>query len=334
MSGYLSISEQLRLAEERQKIESATVQDTVQESVEEPVEEPMVQESVEEPVMQESMVQESVEEPMVQESVEQNVVPKLVFIVPYRDREQQQNFFKNHMKTILEDLSPNDYKIYYIHQVDTRSFNRGAMKNIGYLMVKEKYPNDYKDITLVFNDVDTMPFTKNFLNYYTTTGVIKHFYGVRFALGGIVSITAGDFEKLRGFPNNWAWGFEDNQLYNRAVKSGILVDRSQFYPLMDKNIFQMKDGLQRVVNRTEFDRYLVDDADGYTMLKNVQYNIDESTGFVNVTSFVTGKEENVEKNTLYDLRSGNPPFHVNTTNTSPQFLLPARRTRPTMSMMF
>lgn len=87
-------------------------------------------------------------------------IPKLIFIVPYRNREEHLDYFKNHMKTILEDLSTDTYAIYYVHQCDDRGFNRGAMKNIGFLMVKNKYPNDYKNITLVFNDVDSMPAKK------------------------------------------------------------------------------------------------------------------------------------------------------------------------------
>ena len=77
---------------------------------------------------------------------------KIIFIVPYRDRKQHYDIFSEHMKTILEDIEPTDYDIFYIHQTDTRSFNRGAMKNIGFLYVKDKYPDTYKDITLVFND--------------------------------------------------------------------------------------------------------------------------------------------------------------------------------------
>jgi len=248
------------------------------------------------------------------EEVPVNTVPKLVFIVPYRDREQQQIFFRNHMKMLLEDMSLNEYKIYYIHQCDTREFNRGAMKNIGFLMVKEKYPNDYKNITLVFNDVDTMPFTKNFLNYETTHGNIKHFYGVTFALGGIVSIKAGDFEELTGFPNFWAWGYEDNLLYNRAILKKINIDRSEFYPLMDKNIFQMQDGITRLVNRTEFDKYVNETDDGFQKIRDLRYNINEETGFVNVTSFNTGQNPDSQKNIVHDLRNGNKPFSLNKSN--------------------
>ena len=37
-------------------------------------------------------------------------VPKIVFIVPYRDREKQYIFFKEHMKMVLEDMDPHDYQ--------------------------------------------------------------------------------------------------------------------------------------------------------------------------------------------------------------------------------
>ena len=68
------------------------------------------------------------------------------------------------------------------------------MKNIGFMAMKAKYPNDYKNITLVFNDVDIVPYKKGLIDYNTTTGVIKHFYGYEYALGGIFSIKAGDLK--------------------------------------------------------------------------------------------------------------------------------------------
>ena len=117
--------------------------------IEEPV--PVVEEST--PVVEEPT---PVIEPVLIET-KPEPIPILIFIIPYRDREQHRIFFHNHMvNNILADIPKEDYKIWYIHQTDKREFNRGAMKNIGFLIAKTEYPNDYKNITLVFNDVDTI----------------------------------------------------------------------------------------------------------------------------------------------------------------------------------
>ena len=252
------------------------------------------------------------EEPIAQEP-EVTVIPKMVFIVPYRDRLEQQRFFSFHMKKILEDYKPSEYKIHYIHQTDNRDFNRGALKNIGFLYVKSEYPNDYKNITLVFNDVDTMPYNKNFISFETVPGIVKHFYGYRFALGGIVSINAGDFENVNGFPNYWAWGYEDNTLQQRVAKKNIYIDRSQFYPILDKNILQLKDGITRTVNRLEYHRF-VDEMlynqtnDGINTLSDIKYKYDEETQFLNIATFATRIQHNPQMNQVHDMRNGAKPF--------------------------
>ena len=66
--------------------------------------------------------------------VKQIKVPKRVFIVPYRSRIQHKFFFSKYMSFILEDQD--DYEIYFSHQCDARTFNRGATKNIGFLAIK------------------------------------------------------------------------------------------------------------------------------------------------------------------------------------------------------
>ena len=109
-------------------------------------------------------------------------IPKFIFIIPYRDRVEHKEFFTVYMKHVLEDIPKTDYEMYFVEQKNTLPFNRGAMKNIGFLALKYKYPNDYKNITFVFNDVDTVPYSKNIIDYETTPGIVKHYNGFKLRL--------------------------------------------------------------------------------------------------------------------------------------------------------
>jgi flagellar biosynthesis GTPase FlhF len=205
-----------------------------------------------------------------------SVAPKIVFIVPYRDREHHLKFFSVYMKHVLSDYDPSTYEIYIIHQKDGRPFNRGGMKNIGFLAVKEKYPNEYQDMTFVFNDVDTVPYDKGILQYETRAGIVKHFYGVKFALGGIFSIKGGDFERTNGFPNFWAWGGEDNYIQHRVLQCGLKIDRRGFFPLQHPNILQMVEGIMRTISRSEAEMVFYKTTnDGLYTLQNVNFKEDE-----------------------------------------------------------
>jgi hypothetical protein len=263
--------------------------------------------AVESPIEPEpAVIPEPVVESPVVEPEPANVTPKLVFIVPYRDREAHYKIFSSTMKPALEKWRP--YKILYVHQKDNRSFNRGAMKNIGFLVIKKMYPLDYRNITLVFNDIDTMPSSGVELNYDTQPGNIKHFYGFDYTLGGIVSIKGGDFERLNGFPNFWAWGFEDNLLQMRANKLGIKIDRSEFYKIRDPKIIQLTDSPIREVNSEEYDRFLKNTSEGISSITDLDYTVDNNTGFIDVLNFNTTVNENLQKRTDYDLRNGPAPF--------------------------
>jgi hypothetical protein len=212
------------------------------------------------------------------------------------------------LTNILNNTPKETYQLLIVQQNDSRSFNRGAMKNIGFLHIKQKYPNDYDKITLVFNDVDTMPYT-NILNYETTRGIVKHFYGYTFALGGIFSINAKDFEETGGFPNFWAWGYEDNAMNQRVLAKNFTIDRSTFFPIMDKNILQLKDGVTRLVNRSEYDSFQQNHMDSLTDIYNIQMSEGEN-GFLNVNAFETVVVKKTP-DTVYDMTKSRFPFPSN-----------------------
>jgi hypothetical protein len=251
-------------------------------------------------------------------------IPKLIFIVPYRNRPQHKFFFSNYLNTIMQDSHlKDDYEVYFSHQYDTRTFNRGATKNIGFLAIKRKYPNDYQNITFVFNDIDTIPFSTIF-DYETVPGIVKHFYGFDYALGGIVALNGSDFEAINGFPNFWGWGMEDNILQHRCNKIGLKIDRSQFYKIGHPNVLHLFDGVQRIINRKDPWKKNHDDGiDGLRTIHKLQYTIDfESSNsldnvhvintnnifIININTFMTRYNFEHSDYHTYDLRE--PPHKI------------------------
>jgi hypothetical protein len=253
-----------------------------------------------------------------------SIVPKIVFIVPYRNRPQHKYFFSNYLATIMEQSNlKNDYEVYFSHQCDARSFNRGATKNIGFLAVKAKYPQHYKDITFVFNDIDTIPFAPIF-DFETVAGVVKHFYGFKYALGGIVALKGADFEATNGYPNFWGWGMEDNVLQSRCEKIGLNIDRSQFFPIGSPNVLHLFDGVTRVINMKDPWRASHDNGlDGIRTIHKLAYEVSDKSlnpldnvhvvlsdkiFVVNISTFMTGTRFEHDNYAKYDLRE--PPRKI------------------------
>jgi hypothetical protein len=189
------------------------------------------------------------------------------------------------MKQILADYNPNDYKIYLCHQCDNRSFNRGAMKNIGFLYAKEKY-DYYKDIIFIFNDIDTLPHKKNLLNFDLGDNEIKHYYGFYFTLGGIFAIKGKDFEKINGFPNFWGWGYEDNVILKRSLNNNITINRSNFFEIGNHNILHLIDEFSKNISIKSRDDYVNNNViDGLNTLNHINYNINHVNDMLDIHSF-------------------------------------------------
>jgi len=199
------------------------------------------------------------------------MIPKIIFIVPYKNRVEHKYFFSQYLTHILKEKN---YEIYFSNQLEEKPFNRGASKNIGFLACKQKYPQDYENITFVFHDIDTIPFQKIF-DYETKEGIVKHFYGFDYALGGILSILGKDFEKINGYPNYWGWGMEDNILQKRCNQFELTIDRTHFYPIGSPCILHLFDGVSRIINKTETKKFSYDNgSDGIKSFRQLHFSID------------------------------------------------------------
>ena len=184
--------------------------------------------------------------------------------------------------------------------------------------MKEKYPNHYKNISFVFNDIDTFPVYKC-LNYKTQVGTVRHFFGYDFSLGGIFSICGSDFEKINGFPCHWGWGLEDTIIQQRVLQHKINIDRSNFYPINCNEIVQLQHGITRIVSKTDpkYERELKNEnnINGLSSMKNIISQISDkslkpdddtdkdirdikNTNYVNILEFDTFIP--YSKNALYD----------------------------------
>lgn len=226
---------------------------------------------------------------------------KRIIIIPYRNRKEHKEVFINHMQYILEP----EIEILFIHQKDERPFNRGAIKNIGFLYVKNTYPAIYKDITLIFHDIDYMPYKKDIIPYDTKSGEISHFFGFKFALGGIFAIKGGDFEKIRGFPNYWGWGFEDNRILDKWKEINGVMNYEHFHDIKNRNIIRLHNTFdrRRIWNKKNVD-YLKTDkphSSGFDTLKKVEYTTEElpnNVKMVHVNNFLTERKHDEQKYTL------------------------------------
>ena len=218
--------------------------------------------------------------------------PDKIFIVIYRNREQHLEVFLNHMSHILEDLN---HLILIVHQKDKRHFNRGALKNMGFKFIKNKFPRTYMKKTLIFHDVDHVVWKKGIFDFEPTYGTIKHHFGfpkkIVKSLGGIFSIKASDFEKINGFPNYWGWGYEDNCIYKRAENAGLIIDQQNFRHIKHKDVILFWHGEERFTNETYiWNKYENDNGYGIKQIFNVNFDVQnfrKNTIMLNINKFST-----------------------------------------------
>ena len=96
---------------------------------------------------------------------------------------------------------------------------------------------------------------------------------------------------------------------DRVKACGLHIDRSVFYPIMDKNILQLTDGLHKIVNREEHDKVVIQKTrDGINTITEIKYEFDKENNYINITKFKSLTEPNSKNNTVHDMRKGNIVF--------------------------
>jgi hypothetical protein len=153
---------------------------------------------------------------------------KLGICIPYRNR-------KEHLEKLVPQLGKYltergiDHKFYVGHQVDTKLFNRGVMKNIA----AEYAFNDGCDY-IAWHDVDMVPYVDNSVappdySYpeegpvHIATRLSKYAWSMGYEqyFGGVVLFTKEHVEKTNGYSNDyWDWGQEDDDLFYRCHYEG------------------------------------------------------------------------------------------------------------------
>ncbi|XP_046558093.1 beta-1,4-N-acetylgalactosaminyltransferase bre-4-like, partial [Haliotis rubra] len=77
---------------------------------------------------------------------------RLAIIIPYRDREVNLKILLNNLHRVLQKQQA-EYAIFVVEQENGTPFNRGMIKNIGYLEAKALCHFD----CFTFHDVDLVP---------------------------------------------------------------------------------------------------------------------------------------------------------------------------------
>ncbi len=157
---------------------------------------------------------------------------KLGIIVPYRDRFDHLENFKNQIKNYLDDRNIN-YELIIIEQDNAKLFNRGMLLNIGF-----KYAKKLKCDYVVFHDVDMIPLSVNYNYSHIPLHLATDFYyseGEKERqifdsyFGGVTLFPVEIFEEIDGYSNKyWGWGYEDDDLLLRCERHQISLDKKAF----------------------------------------------------------------------------------------------------------
>jgi hypothetical protein len=154
------------------------------------------------------------------------ILAGVALIVPIRDRGDQWRVFKDHMCAFWGS-SDVPMHIWRIEQTPERSFNRAWLFNVGLRLCQEGPLS-----CIVVHDVDLLP--EPGVNYTAcpvptlVSSEAEHFnWGAPYDhyAGGVFMAKPEHWVEVNGMSNLfWGWGGEDDELYERFKRKGLLGD--------------------------------------------------------------------------------------------------------------
>ncbi|XP_069116837.1 beta-1,4-galactosyltransferase 4-like isoform X2 [Argopecten irradians] len=157
-------------------------------------------------------------------------VGRTAVILPYRNRKKHLLQYLYHVlpKLIRQQI---DFTIFVIEQNEGSTFNRGMIRNIGFVEVMKYGQYD----CFIFNDVDTVIEDDRNVFYcnpsavrHLMSGLDRHNYRMPYfsLVGGIIGFTPEQFKKINGYSNLFfLWGAEDDDLYRRIIAEDLMIER-------------------------------------------------------------------------------------------------------------
>ena len=174
--------------------------------------------------------------------IEQKLVSKIAILIPFRDlptdkhsqgsgRTKNLKVWEKYMKNKL-DVNTD---VFIIEQDSEKPFNKGALFNIGYHVVKNQYD------CLILHDVDLVPLKTGIYKCSTQPMRLiskivvnddidinqndikgEHTWDIhqQWHTGGVFAIKTSDYEKVNGYSNKfWGWGWEDQNMAYRLKEN-------------------------------------------------------------------------------------------------------------------
>ena len=165
---------------------------------------------------------------------------RLAIIVPFRDRFDELISFVPYLSDFIQQQqSTGSFRIHVINQSARYRFNRGALVNVGYKLVKDE--SDY----IAIHDVDLIPMNKNLSYaypelgpYHMTSPEYHPNYNYDKYIGGILLINNEHFQLVNGFSNRYfGWGLEDDEFYTRLKAANLPISRPENLSTNKSNTF-------------------------------------------------------------------------------------------------